>query len=376
MAGSTEQVSTAEENLAGLWFARFISAFLLGGAIGGWAFGWLADRAGRVQALGWSVLCYSLLTAANAWVRTPEELCLLRFLASFGIGGTWSAAVPLLAEAWPAGSRPTVAGLLGAAGNAGILLIALIGRQWAINPANWRDVALVGGAPFVVGLIILFVVPESRAWKRERGTITQGRGLLREALTPPILQRTLLGIVLGTVPLLGTWSSGKWLIPWADRVLANSASTQAIWAAGATLGSLIGGWIADRFGRRSTYFTICLATLIINVTIYRTLAPTRPLFLPAVFLLGLVGTIFFGWLPLYLPELFPTRVRATGAGITYNSGRVLSAAGVLTAGSMMEYFGGDYARVGESMAWIYLVGMVAILFAPDTSNRLPTKELR
>jgi hypothetical protein len=85
--------------------------------------------------------------------------------------------------------------------------------------------------------------------------------------------------------------------------------------------------------------------------------------------LGLVATVFFGWLPLYLPELFPTRVRATGAGVTYNFGRIVSAVGVLAAGSLMAWFQGDYARVGEATAWVYGLGMVAILFAPDTSKR-------
>ena len=82
-----------------------------------------------------------------------------------------------------------------------------------------------------------------------------------------------------------------------------------------------------------------------------------------------MATIFFGWLPLYLPELFPTRVRATGTGVTYNFGRIASAAGVLGAGSLMSFFEGDYARVGAVTAWVYGFGMLVILFAPDTSKR-------
>jgi hypothetical protein len=79
--------------------------------------------------------------------------------------------------------------------------------------------------------------------------------------------------------------------------------------------------------------------------------------------------MLFGWLPLYLPELFPTRVRATGSGVTYNFGRVASAAGVLGAGGLMSLFGGDYAQVGAVTAWVYGLGIVIILFAPDTSRK-------
>src|SRR5205823_3964987 len=176
-----------------------------------------------------------------------------------------------------------------------------------------------------------------------------------------LLNRTLLGILLGTVPLLGTWSSGKWLIPWADAEGAGSAVTQAVWASGAVLGSAAGGWLADLLGRRTTYFLVSLGALAVNVAIYRLLEPAHEAFLPAVFLLGLVATVFFGWLPLYLPELFPTRDRATGSGVCYNLGRVASAAGVLAAGGMMAAFEGDYARVGEVTAWVYGLGMVVIL---------------
>jgi MFS family permease len=141
-----------------------------------------------------------------------------------------------------------------------------------------------------------------------------------------------------------------------------------LWAFGAVLGSLAGGWLADRLGRRLTYFLVSLVTLGLNFWIYRLLTPTADAFLPAVFLLGLVATVYFGWLPLYLPELFPTRARAAGTGVAYNFGRFASAAGVLAAGALMTAYDGDYARVGQTTATVYALGMVLILLAPDTSK--------
>jgi MFS family permease len=361
------QMSLEQEARVGTWFAWYLCAFLLGGALGGLLFGWLGDRVGRVRALGWSVLCFSLFTGASCLVGGPLELLVLRFLASLGIGGTWPAGVALVSEAWPEAARPTLAGAMGTAANVGILLMALLGYLIQITPGSWRWATLIGGAPLLLGAGVLLLVPESPRWLAERQPARATReGSVAEVFRPPLLGRTLLGIVLGTIPLLGTWSSGKWLIPWADAEGAGAARTQAWWAAGAVLGSAAGGWLASLCGRRATYFAVSLTTLLINVFLYRLLRPADAAFLPAVFLLGLVATVFFGWLPLYLPELFPTRVRATGSGVTFNFGRFASAAGVLGAGGLMALFQGDYARVGEVTAWVYALGMVVILLAPDT----------
>jgi MFS family permease len=359
-----------EEGLLGVWFAAYLCAFLLGGAVGGLGFGRLGDRQGRVRALGLSILCFSLFTGASWFVQTPGQLIVVRFLASLGVGGTWPAGVALLSEAWPEASRPTLAGVMGTAANVGILLMALAGMRFPITPESWRWTLLVGAGAVLLGVWVILGVPESAHWLAQRSRSGQRPAEpLAEVLRPPLLSRTLLGALLGTIPLLGAWGSGKWLIPWANlRSPDHSALTQAVWAIGAVLGSAAGGWLANLLGRRTTYFLVSLASLLINLAIYRLLDPLHGAFLPAVFLLGLVATVYFGWLPLYLPELFPTRVRATGTGLTYNFGRIVSALGVLAAGSLMALFQGDYARVGEVTSWVYGLGMVVILFAPDTSR--------
>jgi len=99
------------------------------------------------------------------------------------------------------------------------------------------------------------------------------------------------------------------------------------------------------------------------------LKPLESIFLPAVFVQGVISTMFFGWLPLYLPEIFPTRVRATGTGISYNSGRFLTAAEVMAAGLLIQLFHGDYARVGAITGLIYAVGILVIWLAPETKGK-------
>jgi MFS family permease len=368
---SSGPLDAADEASVGVWFAWYLCAFLLGAAVGGPIFGFLGDRLGRVRAMAWSILTFSICTGVSWSAQTPSQMLIYRFLASLGIGGMWPAAVALVSECWPVASRPTVAGVLGTAANIGILVMALIGQWFVITTASWRWAMLVGAAPAILGVFVLCAVPESQLWLARRPSPpgAKARGPLSEVFRPPLLRYTLIGILLGTIPLLGTWASGKWMIPWADANGVGGARTQAAWAVGAVLGSAAGGKLASLLGRRLTYFVISLGSLLINLAIYRILQPTNQLFLPAVFLLGLIATVFFGWLPLYLPELFPTRVRATGTGVTYNFGRIASAAGVLGAGSLMSLFQGDYARVGALTAWVYALGMLVILFAPDTSKR-------
>lgn len=112
-----------------------------------------------------------------------------------------------------------------------------------------------------------------------------------------------------------------------------------------------------------------MGTTALTISMFQLTAPLQPSFLPVVFAQGFVATLFFGWLPLYLPELFPTRVRATGAGLAMNSGRFATAGGVFISGAAFAWMGGSYPAVGAVGAFIYALGMVAIWSAPDTSRK-------
>jgi MFS transporter, SHS family, sialic acid transporter len=145
--------------------------------------------------------------------------------------------------------------------------------------------------------------------------------------------------------------------------------TQIQRSGGGILGSLLGGWVASLVGRRMTYFFISLLSLGISSYIFGVLDPHHAQFGLFTFLLGFVGVTYFGWLPLYLPELFPTRVRSTGTGVSFNSGRVIAAVVVLGASSLIALFHGDFARVGLFTGCIYAAGMLIICFAPSTGKK-------
>ena len=396
---------SASEADIGDWFAWFQCAFLLGAASGGWLFGWLGDRIGRAKALGASVLCYSLVTAACYFVDDPYLLVALRYVACLGVGGAWPNAVSLSVEALPAVSKALLAGLMGAAANVGFVLLGVIGYFFAITPEAWRWTLLVGASPAVLGVLVLGWLPESPRWLAGQRSHAGGDKAqpMREILRPPLLKRTIIGICLGAIPVIGTAANANWLIPWSDQVASQQSAgdhdgersapsggtnneaadaprrapdphlkalTQVTRSGGAIIGSLLGGFLATRVGRRTTYFLISLIAFLLSSYIFGFLNPLeRFSFGVFTFLLGFVGVTYFGWLPLYLPELFPTRVRSTGTGVTFNSGRILAAVAVLGAGGLMLLFGGDYARVGTFTGLIYAVGMVVICFAPDTTRQ-------
>ena len=349
----------------GDWFARFTAALMLGAAVGGVALGNLGDRIGRARAMGLSILLYSLFAALGAWVQTVEQMLLLRFLVGLGVGGMWPNGMALVAECWPGASKPLVAGVMSAGLNAGILLLSQLARLWPITPDSWRWIFQLSGVPAVLGIVVLLALPESPAWLASRGVLKKKPTPLADLFRPALRRVTLAAIVISAIPMVGAWAASKWMIPWADKVAgaANAdykAATQGWWALGAAIGSLVGAQLAGWMGRRRSYLSISIGATVLTIAMFQLTAPLQPGFHAVVFAQGMVATLFFGWLALYLPDLFPVAVRATGSGLAYNSGRFATAAGVLGAGLLFSALGGDYPLVGTICAGIYALGIVAI----------------
>jgi MFS family permease len=358
----------------GDWFARFTAALMAGAAVGGIVLGNLGDVVGRTRALGISILFYSMFAGMGAVVQTQEQMLGLRFLVGLGVGGVWPNAVALAAECWPDKSRPIIAGLMGAALNGGILMLSQIARVWHITPDSWRWIFGLAAAPALLGLVVLVGLPESPRWRASRTAARAPTVPMGELFRAALLRRTVIGVLLGSIPMVGAWAASKWMIPWADSVGGDAAAgykgvTQGWWALGAVLGSFCGAQVAAWLGRRRAYALISVGSTALTLAMFLGTAPLQTLFLPVVFAQGLVATLFFGWLPLYLPELFPTRVRAAGSGLAYNVGRFATAAGVLGAGALFAALGGSYPLVGATCGLVYLLGAIVIWWAPETTGQ-------
>ncbi len=363
---------SVSDALVGHWMGVITAAFLLGAAAGGLAFGWLGDRLGRVRALSLSVLTYSLFTGLAYFAQTPWHLALLRFCAALGMGGEWSLGVALVMEVWPERFRPMLAGIIGAAANVGFALIATLGLFFSVTVHSWRWVVLVGALPALLTLFIRLFVPESERW-RHAAAAAPARPV-REIFAPGLRRVTLVATGLTAIVLIGTWGTVQWLPLWADQLTGGAQPQAKAWTGllaglGAIAGCLAGAWAGGRFGRRLTYGGMCLGSLASCALLFRGGWSYGPAFLALSCLVGAMTASFFGWLPLYLPELFPTRVRATAQGLAYNAGRVLAAVGALQMGALMRQFDGSYARAGAVITLIYAVGLGLIWFAPETRGR-------
>lgn len=400
-AASRDKVRTetfeAERVTIARWFAWYQCALLFGAATGGLVFGWIGDRYGRVTGLGWSILTYSLFAAAAAYSQKPWQLLVLWFMACTGVGGTWPNAVALVSEVWSDLSRPFVAGFLGASANIAIFGMSALASYLAIRSENWRWVMIPASVPVVLGVLVLVTVPESPLWLSRKNAprvrFWQERDSPLSHSTPsprpttsadrpavfrmPLLPVTLLAIVLATVPLIGAWGSANWMVPWASQageaadppnpyLKANLLATRSLTG---VIGSALGGWIAAVVGRRLSYCLISMGALVCAQWTFWTLTPTDATFLVWVGALGFFSGIYFGWLPLFLPELFPTAARSTGAGVGFNFGRILTAGTIALTGIMMALFAGDYAKIGRVTSLVFVLGALMVWAAPDTTRR-------
>ncbi len=188
------------------------------------------------------------------------------------------------------------------------------------------------------------------------------------------VNRMLLGACLSGVALLGTWAAIQWAPTWADKLTEGKvpnakAYTQISMAFGAVVGTVLAALMGDWLGRRLTYCLLCLGSLGAVLLFFQTNDHFGWWFIVTAFLAGGVSASFYGWLPLYLPELFHTGVRATGQGFSYNFGRIIAVVGVLQTGNLMSLFQGKYPKACSIMALVYVVGLVLIWLAPETRGK-------
>lgn len=361
------------DSYIGYWMGIVTALFLLGAAFGGLVFGWLGDKLGRVRAMSLAILCYSIFTGATYFAQSPMHLSLFRFMAALGMGGEWSLGVALVMEVWPEKHRPILAGVIGASANIGFVLIAVIGLWVHVTQESWRWVVLVGAAPALLTFLIRLFVPESERWieASEKAPARPVREILQ---SPALVKAILLGSVFAGIALIGSWGSVQWLPLWADQMAGSGmpqakAYTQVLGGFGSVAGCLLGSWLGGRFGRRPAYFLMCLGSLVSSAILFRAIGSYGAAFLTLCFIVGVTTAAFYGWLPLYLPELFPTRVRATGQGIAFNAGRILAAAASLQMGALMGMFHGSYAKAGAIITLIYIAGLFVIWLAPETKGK-------
>jgi MFS family permease len=367
------------------WTGVLTSILLVGWAAGGLLFGWFADRYGRKRALFVTIALYACGTALCAIATEMWQLVLFRVLASLGIGGEWAVGASLVAETVPEERRVEAATIVYTSSPLGIILASTVNYQiagvWLPDSpeTSWRYVFLCGLAPVVVAVFARIFIRESEVWERQVRSSRPPR--LRELFSADIRMVTISGMIAAVTALL-TWWACNAFVPLLGATLANEYTAQVgitgeearvlseAWKSRASNGFNFGGLVgslaaiplARVMGRRAmfvTYFLYSAAALF--ATFGLDLSPNVRLHLLFAVGLGVYGV--FSTFVFYLPELFPSRLRAMGSGLCYNIGRVVAALGPTVVGLVSAAAGGSSDIIVRTMFWLGVFPLFTALTA-------------
>lgn len=376
-------------------FAGIVIAItLFGWGVGGMIGGILADYIGRKRTMMLAILAYSVMTGLSALAWSWLSFALLRFLVGVAIGSEWATGASITAELWPDKARGRGAGLMQCGLGIGFFTASLV---WVfmspVGPDAWRYMFLLGIVPGLVTLWIRRGIPESPVWERTnqlRREATErkrsGRALAADhALTrftlfelfaePAVRTRLIIVFLMSLTTTLAWWGISSWVPPYVASVAAKAGLPGPTWAgyagmaynAGAILGYIGLGFFADIYGRKPVVLIFFAASLLLTPVLFLwTHDLTLLLVVTAVNAFFTLGQ--YSWMPVWLPELFPTRVRATGVAFAFNTPRFVAFIGPLIAGQLIANFGG-FGNAAVMISLIYVVGFVATFFLPETRGK-------
>jgi MFS family permease len=377
------------------YIGTVVAITLLGWGIGGFCGGILADYIGRKRTMIYAILGYSLLTGLTALSFNWISFALLRFLVGIAIGSEWATGSSMMAELWPQGARGKGAGLMQCGLGIGFFLASFI---WlfvgALGPEAWRYMFLIGILPALLTLWMRTSIDESQTWRqtdarRRDARARKGGGAALsaedQALTrftvadlfaePETRRRTVLAFLMSLTTTLAWWGISSWVPPYIASVAAKSGLPGPQWASyagmaynfGAILGYISLGFLADHFGRKPVTMLYFAAAFVMTPVLFLWTSDLDLLLVAAA-----VNAFFtlgqYSWMAVWLPELFPTRSRATGLAFVFNAPRFIAFLGPLFAGVLIVQFGG-FSRAAMTIACIYILGFCVTPFLPETNGK-------
>ena len=361
------------------------SWMLVGWAVGGLFFGMVGDKLGRTKTMAVTILTYALFTGLTAFAQTAQQFVILRFLTGLGIGGEFAAGAALVAETFPAHARTTALGLVQATSALGNVLAGVIYLLVGANPAfGWRWVFAVGFLPALLLFFILAFIHEPEAWVESRRKAKAGgqkMGSMPQLFqSKTLIRNTLVGVGLAAIGVIGFWGIGTFTAELIREILnpnnlpdlARSVERKVSYGVmlqngGGFFGVMAFAWLAQRAGRRTSFLLSLIGcAIVMPATFYLTKS-----FLGVCILFPIMGFTLlnlFGGFAIYFPELFPTRLRATGTGFCYNVARFIAAA----SPGLFGYIAAGYGiqRAALMLSSVFVLGIIFIMpFAPETKDQ-------
>jgi MFS family permease len=357
------------------------TATLIMSGVGGLLFGNVADRFGRTRALMATIALFSFASLGAATSATIVQLLLWRALLGLGMGGEWASGAVLVSETWPAALRNKAISIMQSGWAIGYALAAILAAIILVDNSQtneeWRWLFVVGVLPAFFTLWIRRNVKEPEAWQRRRATQDTASNPLAAIFGPALLGRTIRIICLGGAVQFAYWGLFFWLPQFLARPVEDGGAGMGVvgqlpWVllmqCGAYLGYLTFGFIADRFGRRPTFvlFMLCAAAI---VPVYGQMARNTMVLLALSPLLGYFGHGYFSMFGSFIAELFPTAVRATGQGTSYNAGRMAGAVAPYVIGRLATLPGVGIGLAMASTSAFFLLAAILVFTLPDRSGQ-------
>jgi MFS family permease len=348
------------------------SLTLAASAVGGWMFGRIADRRGRRIGIVASVATYAIFTAACGLAGSVWQLAIFRVLLGLGMGGAWTTGAALVSESWPARHRGKAVGLMQSAwavGYGGAAVVSAI----VLPRFGWRAMFLIGAIPLLSTLWVYRAVEEPEIWKSSQRT-RGAHGSLGVIFESPYRHTTAALIVLSFCTLYAYWAFNFWVpsylsLPVSQNGVGLGTGTVAALLvamnAGGWCGYVMYGYVSDRFGRRRSFVTYLLAAAVLVVAYGSTTSTAALLALGPV--VAFFSTGYFSGFGAIIAELYPTAVRATATGFTFNIGRLGSALAPVLIASLAQTRGFGVAFATASAALV--LGAVTWLFIPETKGQ-------
>ncbi|HEY9214398.1 MAG TPA: MFS transporter [Ancylobacter sp.] len=382
-----------------LFIGTIIGINLLGWGIGGMLGGIMADYVGRKRMMVIAILAYSVMTGLSAFAFNWWSFAILRFLVGIAVGSEWATGSSMMAELWPDRARGKGAGLMQCGLGIGFFIASLVWLFIApLGPDAWRYMYLIGVLPALLTLWIRRSIPESEIWemaKAKRAEVKQRRDAghslsedeqqftkftLVDLFTDPVSRRrTIVVFLMSLTTTIGFWSISTWVPPFIGSIASSNGLQAAAWMSYAgmayTAGSITGyvafGFLADALGRKPVTIAFFVLALVLTPVLFFSTND-----LTWLLVLAYVNAIFsngqYTWMPVWLPELFPTRMRATALAFAFNAPRFIAFLGPFLAGTLIVTFGG-FGKAAMVLSSIYILGIIAAPFLPETKGKpLPT----
>ncbi|MFZ1790103.1 MAG: MFS transporter [Saprospiraceae bacterium] len=350
------------ENVEGVG-AIVNAVFIYGMLFGGILLGLISDKWGRKMSFLIAVFCIGVFMLLSAFVNTWMWLVFFRFMTGFGVGGVLLITAVIISEEWNEETKSIALGILSISFPVGIFSAGII----TYNVSNWRSAFFAGILPLIIGFLIYFFMKESRKWLEDKipykikSSVINDREMLRVILSGSLIYGSM---------LIGLWAVFAWLPTWVQTIVVDSDGQQErgismmIFASGGLLGGFLSGWICNYFGIKRVMLWCFAGAFLISLILFKFTTSLTAFTYCCMAIIALCFGVSQGVLNVYIPDLFPTQLRATATGICFNISRLFTATVVFFVGWLVQSLNG-YGNALFYFSFIFLIGFIIVFFQKE-----------